>query len=100
MMCTCAELTGKHGVEVRAASSQHHFVRLDLFVGDVQHNIAQQPALSHPVHGHEGVVVVALGVVRDAVAVAVQQLHASLHHGAGCGGRRLGPVAHSGQLKE
>lgn len=54
------ELTGKHSVEVGAAGSQHHFVRLDFFVGDMEHNVTQQAALSHPVHGHEGVVVVPL----------------------------------------
>ena len=74
-------------------------MRLDFFVGDMEHDVAQQAALSHPVHGHEGVVVVALGVVRDAVAVAVEQLHAPLHHGAWRGGRGLLPGPHSGQLK-
>lgn len=75
------ELTGKHGVEVGAAGRQHHFVRLDFLVGHMEHDVTQQAPLSHPVHGHEGVVVVALGVVRDAVAVPVEQLHASFHHG-------------------
>lgn len=57
-------------------------MRLDFFVGDMEHNVTQQAALSHPVHGHKGVVVVSLRVVRDAVAIAVEQLHAALHHSA------------------
>lgn len=57
------KLTGKHGVEVGAAGRQHHFVRLDFLVGDVEHDVTQQAALSHSVHGHEGVVVVPFGVV-------------------------------------
>lgn len=73
--------TSKHGVEVGAAGRQHHFMGLDLLVGHVQHDVAEQATLPHPVHGHKGVVVVAFGVVRDAVAIAIQQLHASLHHG-------------------
>lgn len=80
--CVWTVLTGKHCVEVGAAGCQHHFVCLDFFVGDMEHNVTQQATLSHSVHGHEGVVVVALRVVRDAVAVAVEQLHAPLHHGA------------------
>lgn len=75
------ELTGKHGVEVGAARCQHYFVRLDFLVGHMEHDVTQQAPLSHPVHGHKGVVVVALGVVRDAVAVSVQQLHSPFHHG-------------------
>lgn len=71
----------------------------DLFVGDVQHDVAEQVALPHPVHGYEGVVVVALGVVRDAVAITVEQLHAPLHHGAWRGCSRLLPGPHSGQLQ-
>lgn len=47
-------------MEVGAAGRQHHFVRFDFFVGDMEHNVTQQAALSHPVHGHEGVVVVPL----------------------------------------
>lgn len=54
---------------------------LDFLVGDMEHDVTQQAALSHSVHGHEGVVVVPLGVVRDAVAISVQQLHAPFHHG-------------------
>lgn len=57
---TWTELTGKHSVEVGAAGCQHHFVRFDFFVGDMEHNVTQQAALSHPVHGHEGVMVVSL----------------------------------------
>lgn len=76
-----SELTGKHGVEVGAAGRQHHFVRFDFLVGHMEHDVAQQAPLSHPVHGHKGVVVVALGVVRDAVTVSVEQLHAPFHHG-------------------
>lgn len=91
------ELTGKHSVEVRAAGCQHHFVCLDFFVGDMEHDVTQQTTLSHPVHGHKGVVVVPLRIVRDAVAIAVEQLHAPFHHGA-CG-RGLLPGPHSGQLK-
>lgn len=90
-------LTGKHGVEVGAAGGQHHLVRLDLLAGHVQHDVAKQAALPHAVHGHEGVVVVPLGVVRDAVAIAVQQLHAALHHGAALLGLP-GPWPHSRQL--
>lgn len=82
MVYTTRSPTSKHGVEVGAAGRQHHFVGLDLLVGDMQHDVAEQATLPHPVHGHEGVVVVAFGVMRDAVAVAIQQLHASLHHGA------------------
>lgn len=69
-------------MEVGAAGCQHHFVRFDFFVGDMEHNVTQQAALSHPVHGHEGVVVVPLRIVRDAVAVTVEQLHAPFHHDA------------------
>lgn len=94
------EPTGKHSVEVGAAGCQHHFVCLDFFVGDMEHDVAQQAALSHPVHGYEGVMVVPLWVVRDAVAVAVEQLHAPFHHGAWCCGRGLLPGPHSGQLKD
>lgn len=47
------QFTGKHGVEVGAAGCEHHFVRLDFFVGDVKHDVTQQSPLSHPVHGHE-----------------------------------------------
>lgn len=86
-------------MEVGTAGCQHHFVCLNLFVGDVQHDVAEQAALAHPVHGHERVVVVALGVVRDAVAVTVQQLHASLHHGAVVSSSRLLPGPHSGRLQ-
>lgn len=68
-------------MEVWAAGRQHHFVRLDFLVGHMEHDVTQQAPLSHPVHGHKGVVVVALGVVRDAVAVSVEQLHAPFHHG-------------------
>lgn len=93
------ELTGKHSVEVGAAGCQHYFVCLDFFVGDMEHNVTQQAALSHPVHGHEGVVVVSLWVVWDAVAITVEQLHAALHHSAWCGGLWLLPGPHSGQLK-
>lgn len=53
------ELTCKHSMEVGAAGGQDHFVRLDFFVGNMEHDVTQQPALTHPVHGHEGVVVVA-----------------------------------------
>lgn len=86
-------------MEVRAAGRQHHFVRLDFLVGDMKHDVAQQAALSHPVHGDERVVIVPLRVVRDAVPIAVEQLHAPLHHDAGrCrGGFVFGP--HTGQLK-
>lgn len=59
-MVACTGLTGKHSVEIGAAGCQHHFVGLDFFVGDMEHYVTQQAALSHPVHGHEGVVVVAL----------------------------------------
>lgn len=76
-------------MEVRATGRQHHFVGLDLLVGHVQHNVAEQATLPHPVHGHEGVVVVAFGVVRDAVAITIQQLHASLHHGVALRGLLL-----------
>lgn len=73
-------------MEVGAARGQHHFMCLDFFVGDMKHDVTQQATLSHPIHGDEGVVVVALGVVRDAVPIPVEQLHAPLHHGAcGCG---------------
>lgn len=92
-------LTCKHGMEVGTAGGQHHLVRLDLLVGDVQHDVAEQATLAHPVHGHERVVVVALGVVRDAVAVTVQQLHAPLHHGARLRCSRLLPGPHSGRLQ-
>lgn len=54
------KLTGKHSVEVGAAGSQHHFVCLDFFVGDMENNVTEQTALSHPVHGDEGIVVVPL----------------------------------------
>lgn len=84
-------------MEVGAAGRQHHFVRLDFLVGHVQHDVTQQAPLSHPVHGHKGVVVVALGVVRDAVAVSVEQLHAPFHHGVWRGGRCL--VPRSSQLE-
>lgn len=70
---------------------------LDLLVGHMQHNVTEQATLPHSVHGHEGVVVVAFGVVRDAVAVAIQQLHASLHHGAALQGLLL-PEPQSQQL--
>jgi len=76
-------LACEHGVEVGAAGRQHHLVGLDLLGAHVEHDVAEQPALPHAVHAHEGVVVVPLGVVRDAVAVAVEELHASFH---GCGG--------------
>lgn len=36
---------------------------LDFFVGDMEHDVTQQATLSHSVHGHEGVVVVPLGIV-------------------------------------
>lgn len=55
---------------------------LDLLGAHVEHDVAEQPALPHAVHADEGVVVVPLGVVRDAVAVAVEELHAAFH---GCG---------------
>lgn len=89
--------TGKHGVEVGAAGGQHHFVGLDLLVGYMQHDVTEQATLPHPVHGHKGVVVVAFGVVRDAVAIAIQQLHTSLHHGAALRGLLL-PEPQSPQL--
>lgn len=84
-------------MEVGAAGRKHHFVSLDLLVGHVQHDVTEQAALPHPVHRHEGVVVVAFGVVRDAVAIAIQQLHASLHHGAALRGLPL-PESQSLQL--
>lgn len=68
-------------MKVGATGCQHHFVGLDLLVGHVQHNVTEKATLSHPVHGHEGVMVVPFGVVRDAVPVAIYQLHAPLHHG-------------------
>lgn len=71
---------------------------LDLLAGHMQHDVAEQAALAHAVHGDEGVVVVALGVVRDAVAIAVEQLHAALHHGAALRGLP-GPLPHSRQLE-
>lgn len=89
--------TSKHGVEVGAAGREHHFVSLDLLVGHMEHDVAEQAALPHPVHGHKGVVVVAFGVVRDAVAIAIQQLHSSLHHGAALRGLLL-PEPQSRQL--
>lgn len=89
--------TSKHCVEVGTAGGQHHFVGLDLLVGYMQHYVAEQATLSHPVHGHEGVVVVAFGVVGDAVAIAIQQLHTSLHHGAVLRGLLL-PEPQSQQL--
>lgn len=70
-------------MEVRAAGRQHHLVGLDLLGAHVQHDVAEQPALPHAVHADKGVVVVALGVVRDAVAITVEELHAALH---GCTG--------------
>lgn len=69
-------------MEVGAAGGQHYFVGFDFFVGDMEHDVTQQAPLSHSVHGHEGVVVVPLRIVRDAVAIPVQQLHAAFHHGA------------------
>lgn len=84
-------------MEVRAAGCQHHFVGFDLLVGHMQHDVAEQATLPHPIHRHEGVVVVAFGVVRDAVAIAIQQLHASLHHGAVLRGLLL-PEPQSQQL--
>ena len=69
---------------------------LDLLVGHVQHDVTQEAALPHPVHGQEGVVVVPLGVVGDAVAVAVHQLHASPRHGGSALGTHCclpGPLA-------
>ena len=59
-------------MEVGAAGSQHHLMCLDLLVGHMQDNVTKQPPLPHPVHGHEGVMVVAFGVVRDAVAISIQ----------------------------
>lgn len=85
-------------MEVRAAGGQHHLVCLDLLAGHMQHDVAEQATLAHAVHGDEGVVVVALGVVRDAVAIAVEQLHAALHHGAALRGLP-GPLPHSRQLE-
>lgn len=72
--------TCKHGMEVRTAGGQHHLMRFDLLVGHMEHDVAEQVALTHAVHRHEGVVVVPLGVVRDAVAISVQQLHSPFHH--------------------
>lgn len=57
---TVSELTGKHSMEVGTAGCQHHFVRFDFFVGDMEHDVTEEAALSHPVHGHKGVVVVSL----------------------------------------
>lgn len=82
MIYTVRSPTSKHGMEVGAAGCQHHFVSLDLLVGHMQHDVAEQAALPHPVHGHKGVMVVAFGVMRDAVAITIYQLHASLHHAA------------------
>lgn len=45
-------------MEVWATGCQHHFVSLDFFIGDMEHDVTQQPPLSHSVHGYEGVVVV------------------------------------------
>lgn len=69
-------------MEVGTTRGQDHFVSLDFFVGDMEHDVTQQAPLSHSVHGHEGVMVVPLRIVGDAVAIAVQQLHPTFHHGA------------------
>lgn len=86
-LAALTHLICEHGVEVGAARCQHHLVGLDLLGGHVQDDVAEQPPLPHAVHAHEGVVVVALGVVRDAVPVAVQELHTPLH---GCRGQGRG----------
>lgn len=72
-------LACEHGVEVRAARRQHHLVGLDLLGAHVEHDVAEQPTLTHAVHAHEGIVIVPLGVVGDAVAVAVEELHTPFH---------------------
>lgn len=86
-------------MEVWTAGGQHHLVRLNLLVGHMEHDIAEQATLPHAVHGHKGVVVVALGVVRDAVAIPVQQLHTSLHHAGALQGL-LEPGPHFKILQE
>lgn len=80
-------LACEHGVEVGAARGQHHLVGLDLLGAHVEHDVAEQPPLPHAVHADEGVVVVALGVVGDAVAIAVEELHTPFH---GCGRSMVG----------
>lgn len=91
--------TCKHGMEVWTAGGQHHLVCLDLFVGHMEHDVAEQATLPHAVHRHKGVMVVALGVVRDAVAIPVQQLHTPLHH-AGAHQGLLEPGPYSKTLME
>lgn len=74
---------------------------LDLLVGHMEHDVAEQAALTHAVHGHEGVVVVSLGVVRDAVAISVQQLHSPLHHAGGLRGLLMpGPQSRKLQVEK
>lgn len=87
-------------MEVWTAGGQHHLVCLDLLVGHMEHNVAEQAALPHAVHGHKGVMVVALGVVRNAVAIPVQQLHTPLHHAGAHRGLLLEPRPHTKTLKE
>lgn len=72
-------LACEHGVEVGAARGQHHLVGLDLLGAHMEHDVAEQPPLPHAVHADKGVVVVALGVVGDAVAIAVEELHTPFH---------------------
>lgn len=86
-------------MEVWTAGGQHHLVCFDLLVGHMEHDVAEQATLPHAVHRHKGVMVVALGVVRDAVAIPVQQLHTPLHH-AGAHRGLLEPGPHSKTLKE
>lgn len=76
-------LACEHGMEVGAAGRQHHFVGLDLLGGHMQDDVAEQASLPHAVHADKGIVIVPLGVVGDAVAIPVQELHATLH---GCRG--------------
>ena len=57
----------------------------DLLGSYVQDDVTQEAALSHAAHGHEGVVVVPLGVVGHSVALSAQQLHCAFHGGCGPG---------------
>lgn len=80
-----AVLACEHGVEVGAAGGQHHLVCPDLLSSHVQDDVTQEAALPHAAHGHEGIVVVPLGVVGYGVALAAQQLHCTLHGARGPG---------------
>lgn len=72
-------LTCKHCMEIRATWCQHHFVALYFLGPHVQHYVTQKPPLAHSVHADEGIMVVPLWIVGDAVALPGQKLHRPFH---------------------